>query len=328
MVLYTQNLIPNGDFEYVKSITRNSSSRTSQDFNSAIYNWYSPTKASPDIFSKNAILPFLELTDSILPYSGNIMGGIILSGSNHKCRYYREYIQIKLIDTLETGISYSGELWVNSNTQLINLGVLFSTKGIYQDDCTIIKQEPQFIFSDTIVRKEWRKVQFEIIPADRYSYVMIGDFSNTSYNNQYKYCYLDDIKLSKSSEIKEMKKEPISLEEIFTESNVNFDFGNAILKPESYTELDKLSSFLSNNKQLKILIEGHTDSSGSNQFNNTLSIARAKSVMDYITTKKIGADRIEIIGFGSSKPIAGNNTLEGKELNRRVSFKLVADETR
>ena len=74
---------------------------------------------------------------------------------------------------------------------------------------------------------------------------------------------------------------------------------------------------------MKIEIEGHTDNSGNPEKNMILSQNRAKSVMDYIVSKGITADRITFKGFGITKPMVANDTPENRQLNRRVEFTIL-----
>lgn len=73
----------------------------------------------------------------------------------------------------------------------------------------------------------------------------------------------------------------------------------------------------------KVIIEGHTDSQGSEAYNQQLSLKRAQAVKNYLISQGIPAERIEAIGLGESQPISENNTPQGRQLNRRVQIKLI-----
>ena len=111
--------------------------------------------------------------------------------------------------------------------------------------------------------------------------------------------------------------EEIALRNIFFESN-KYD-----LLPKSIAELEKLKDFLTKNPNVKIEIGGHTDNVGSDKDNLTLSQNRAKAVMDYLINNGIAKERLTSKGYGETKPIADNNTEEGKALNRRTVMKVV-----
>ncbi len=105
--------------------------------------------------------------------------------------------------------------------------------------------------------------------------------------------------------------------------NVFFDSGSATLKPESYFELAKLVELLKANPGLRIRINGHTDNVGSDADNLRLSEARAKAVYNYLVREGIAADRLAYKGFGESRPIAPNDTEEGRRLNRRTEVETI-----
>jgi OOP family OmpA-OmpF porin len=97
-----------------------------------------------------------------------------------------------------------------------------------------------------------------------------------------------------------------------------FDFDSAELRPESITELERLVKFMGDVDFATVLIEGHTDSKGSEAYNLALSDRRAKSVYDYLTSRGVDPARLSSIGKGESIPIADNETEEGRQQNRRV----------
>jgi outer membrane protein OmpA-like peptidoglycan-associated protein len=89
--------------------------------------------------------------------------------------------------------------------------------------------------------------------------------------------------------------------------------------------LDRLVKLLKDVPKLKIEISGHTDNTGSATLNNELSKARAEAVVTYLKSKGITADRLTSEGYGSSQPIASNNTTAGKQENRRTEFKITGN---
>jgi outer membrane protein OmpA-like peptidoglycan-associated protein len=102
--------------------------------------------------------------------------------------------------------------------------------------------------------------------------------------------------------------------------NIFFDFDSDSLKPTSYPELDLLTDLLFDNPFLKISINGHTDSIGSELYNNTLSEERARAVRNYLIEKRIEPFRLSYKGFGASQPIKSNDTPEGRAINRRTEI--------
>lgn len=104
--------------------------------------------------------------------------------------------------------------------------------------------------------------------------------------------------------------------------NIFFDTGKSTLRPESNAELDRLLKLLKDVPNLKIEISGHTDNTGSANLNATLSQDRAQAVVDYLKAKGIAANRMTAMGYGSSRPVASNNTPDGRQENRRTEFEI------
>ena len=106
-------------------------------------------------------------------------------------------------------------------------------------------------------------------------------------------------------------------------NNVFFDYNEYSLRKESIAELDRLWALLQEYPNLRIEISGHTDNIGSAEFNKDLSLNRAKAVADYLISKGIPSHRLSYIGYGFEKPLAPNETEEGRSLNRRSEFKVI-----
>jgi len=109
-------------------------------------------------------------------------------------------------------------------------------------------------------------------------------------------------------------------------NNIFFDFDKASLRPDSKPELARVLNLLKDNPAMKIEISGHTDNKGSRAYNQKLSEARAKSVIDFLVSMGIENHRMTYKGEGFTKPVASNETEEGRQLNRRIEFKIVAME--
>jgi outer membrane protein OmpA-like peptidoglycan-associated protein len=104
---------------------------------------------------------------------------------------------------------------------------------------------------------------------------------------------------------------------------IEFEFGKAVLKASSYPILDEVVALMKSRASLRIGVYGHTDSHGALALNLRLSRERAAACMKYIVDKGIAASRLESDGFGPNKPIADNDTAEGRSRNRRVEFKVL-----
>jgi outer membrane protein OmpA-like peptidoglycan-associated protein len=101
-------------------------------------------------------------------------------------------------------------------------------------------------------------------------------------------------------------------------SDVLFDINSAALKPGANTEINRVSQVLVQYPQTTIQIAGHTDSTGSEVYNQQLSERRAMSVQNALANQGVASSRMRTIGFGESQPVADNTTEAGRQLNRRV----------
>jgi outer membrane protein OmpA-like peptidoglycan-associated protein/Tol biopolymer transport system component len=106
-------------------------------------------------------------------------------------------------------------------------------------------------------------------------------------------------------------------------NNIFFDYGKATLRPESVSELDRVLGLMKENPTIKVQISGHTDNQGSEEFNRKLSEERARSVVQYLVNAGVSEARLKFVGYGFSKPVAGNETEEGRQLNRRTEFEII-----
>ena len=114
--------------------------------------------------------------------------------------------------------------------------------------------------------------------------------------------------------------EPLETGAKVTLNNVYFDVSLAVLRPESYPELDKLVALMQENPRTKIKVEGHTDVVGDYDANLELSKNRVQSVKEYLVSKGIDGSRVEVTGYGSSRPLNKNGTQAERQKNRRVEF--------
>ena len=104
---------------------------------------------------------------------------------------------------------------------------------------------------------------------------------------------------------------------------IYFDFGSAEIKEESEPVIAEIVSYLNENPNVKIVVEGHTDNVGSESSNQKLSENRAKNVMNALIEDGINKERLSIIGYGSKNPVADNNSETGRAQNRRVTIRKV-----
>ncbi|MBI3521415.1 MAG: OmpA family protein [Bacteroidetes bacterium] len=138
----------------------------------------------------------------------------------------------------------------------------------------------------------------------------------------------ENFDLKASEEFQEVEKnialKPIEVGQSIVLKNIFFDFDKATIRSESANELDRLIKLLTENPTLKIELGSHTDSKGSDDYNQKLSQARSQSVVTYLIGKGISTDRLVAKGYGETVPVATNDTEAGRQENRRTEFKILS----
>lgn len=157
------------------------------------------------------------------------------------------------------------------------------------------------------------KYELKLSPKTKYSFVASekGYFTKSDSVN---------VRIAGQTLTRDVYLDPLETGAKVTLSNVYFDVSLAVLRPESFPELDKLVTLMQENPLIKIKVEGHTDVVGDYDSNLELSRNRVKSVKEYLVAKGIAATRIEVIGYGSSRPLNRNGSPEDRQKNRRVEF--------
>jgi OOP family OmpA-OmpF porin len=103
---------------------------------------------------------------------------------------------------------------------------------------------------------------------------------------------------------------------------VNFDFDKSNIRADARPVLDEAIATLKAEGGVAVIAEGHTDSKGTDAYNQKLSERRANSVRDYLVRGGISAGRIKVVGYGESRPVADNKTEDGRAQNRRVELRI------
>lgn len=135
--------------------------------------------------------------------------------------------------------------------------------------------------------------------------------------------YSENFSTKQENQEKQILLTPIKKGESIVLNNIFFASNSHELLPTSQAELNTLIELMQNNPSLKLLVEGHTDNTGKAEHNIILSQQRAEAIVAYLTEKGIEPSRLQAKGYGFSKPIADNNTEEGKAMNRRTEIKII-----
>lgn len=261
----------------------------------------------------------------------------------------------KRLDDSWTNWSAPKNLGPKVNTPKAELGYFLDAKGEFayvssKSDIWKIenaeKPEPVTLISGTVYNKKTNQpMQADIKYYDIVANVELGVAKSDPVTGAYKiilpsgkkysfiaqqkefYPISENIDLNELTEYNEFAKDlyllPIEKGEVIRLNNIFFEFNKANLKSESFNELDRLYNILSQNKNMKIEISGHTDDKGSDEYNKKLSNSRARSVLDYLVKKGIDSNRLTSIGYGESNPVVSNDTDENRAFNRRVEFKVL-----
>lgn len=334
-----KNLVPNGSFENYR--------KKSSSIRSAI-----PWKeiASVDFYQKPL--------DNDTTLDKGASEGYCYAGLRFQKRY-KEFLQVKLVESLHRGTVYEFSMQVKlsywSNAVLKSIGVLF-TKAGYTKQADAVKAN----MIDSLNKKtgifkahQWFTIQGFYKADGGEKFITIGNFApkvkqDLMRMNLFKlgfkesYYFIDDIKLVKFKGTEEqvdveivgpnlrdrstdsvfVVKNDIKVGDKITLNNIFFENGKYYLLPESYQELNKLANYLIKNPNLQIQINGHSDNSGLKYKNLKISELRAREVFEYLINKGV-QNKLLFKGFGSSMPIASNDTDEGKAKNRRVEFEII-----
>lgn len=344
-----QNIVPNSSFEKFSG-TPIGWYYKGAHFDNVMQYWKSPTSTSPDIFGKGVRVPntwHSKGFGDLAAQDGERFVGITLYGCSNGKPHCREYLQIQLKEPLVIGQKYAVSYYISHLPRSMycnNMGIHFSDKQYeykieqHLDFSTETKEEKVVVVS----AKKWKKIKHEFIAEEASSYLIIGNFdtdeqtqvSQTAKQDfNYAYYYFDNISVIKQRPIITVPAQPntllantIQAGEIIVLKDIFFDLNKSDLLPRSYRTLENLIVLMQNSPNLKIEIRGHTDNQGSSDYNQELSLKRAASVVDYLYIHgDIDRSRLKFIGYGDSNPVSSNESLDGRQQNRRVEFLVLSN---
>jgi outer membrane protein OmpA-like peptidoglycan-associated protein len=145
------------------------------------------------------------------------------------------------------------------------------------------------------------------------------------------YCWVHGAEAEKVAMVEEvMVEEPMApepAEMVRVELDVKFDFDKSVVKEGSYGDIKNLADFMQQFPQTTTVVEGHTDSVGTDAYNQGLSERRANAVRDVLVNQYgVSGSRVNAVGYGESRPVADNSTAEGRAINRRVEAEVEAQQ--
>jgi OmpA-OmpF porin, OOP family len=337
------NIVPNPSFERFANAPIGWSYKGAY-FGEVVKYWFSATTASPDVYGPGVRVPQDWAEKGFgkqKSRSGKAMAGLTLFGCTNGKPHCREYIEIQLAEPLVVGQAYYVEFWtthLEKSLQINNLGAYFSVSEIKRTTDEMLLREAQVSAKDIVAAPDgkWVKVSGQFVAKYEAEHLLIGNFSDDfktlslaprddSYN--YAYYYIDDVLVKKIPPYLPVPIKPDDLSRQALEpgkpillKNIYFEFDKDELMPRSFVELNKLLKILRENPKLTIEIVGHTDALGDDAYNLDLSRRRAQAVVDFLIKNKVSKSHLRARGEGEQKPIAPNDTDEGRAQNRRVEF--------
>ncbi len=181
--------------------------------------------------------------------------------------------------------------------------------------------EPVLAHELITVQTDEKGLAFVVLPARKHLVLQVNA-------GHYLY-YETSFRPEKGTELKpvlqKVELEPIKAGRTIVLENVLFELNKAVLLPEALASLKNLETFLKRNPDLMISLEGHTDTTGEEDFNRKLSLDRAQAVADFLLANGIDADRLLVRGFGSDLPLDSNEDQTGRARNRRVEMRILTE---
>lgn len=261
---------------------------------------------------------------------------------------YREYMHVELTEPLEKGVPYEFSFFVSlaerSDFAIKDFGVLFSSLPIDVETRRVLSKMHLFrhkqnkyhfleikyseFYKD---KKDWVKVQIAFVALGIERYMTLGNFRNNPKTRnlitrrnakQGAYYYIDKLALftppTEGLPEERAKELPLDQPQVF--EHVHFPFDTYSLQDEAKSEIRSLFNYLETDNALQLMISGHTDNQGSDNYNKRLSENRCKAVIDYLIDLGLEPDRLDWEAFGGAKPVADNSSESGRQKNRRVEF--------
>jgi outer membrane protein OmpA-like peptidoglycan-associated protein len=313
--------------------------------------WTQPEPIGADVNTQyNETTPFLAADGVTLYFSSNRPGGY---GSNDI------YMTRRLDDTwkkwsapvnLGAGINTSGWDAYYTIPASGEFAYMVSNKNSYGSSDIVkikLKEEekprPVVLVSGLVLDAKTNKpveakIEYNILPAGTQAGIASSNPTTGEYQIILPYGQLYSFKaqapgyysVSENLDVKDLRtyKElsrnlylaPIEVGQVIRLNNIFFESGKAVLKDESFIELNNVVKLMTENPAMEIALSGHTDNVGSDDANMKLSEDRSKAVYDYLVSKGISTARLATKGFGETKPLTSNDTDEGRQQNRRVEF--------
>lgn len=322
--------------------------------------WWQPTAGSSDYFNvcsgRDCAVPRNKMGVQTAR-TGVAYCGIYCSQAS-----YREYLQTQLKSPLLPGHRYRVSFYVSlaekSPHAIATIGAMLTSQRLADSTWDVLMQRESVDYGDNqsqlisvyykpqVVNdkdrvlddmKSWTLVSGDFVADGGELFLTIGNFN--SFNNstvvetntanavlQGAYYYIDDVSVVPTEPVALIGPgDTIAMEagDVVSMWDVFFATGESDVLPQSYVELHRLIDLLQAHPTMRIELRGHTDNSGTREFNQRLSEARAQAVVEYLVAHGVERSRLSASGYGESMPIDSNDTPEGRSRNRRVEYLIV-----
>lgn len=221
----------------------------------------------------------------------------------------------------------SGELVAMDTMRLQDGGYFVNIRSNETYDIIVLQNE------DTLWKEPYKVVQLKEGDALHYTYNVKVRLPGRTYKTEEQKPNIDSNVVTPAGIAvnNDRKEKPFGIEEVKVGCsgilrNIYFEFNSAVIRhtPECSVELDNLLCLLKENPQIVVEISGHTDNVGSAVYNQRLSQRRAQAIVNWLMEKGVEKGRLKAMGYGEERPLASNDDeKEGRELNRRVEFKVI-----
>ncbi|MCB9170847.1 MAG: OmpA family protein [Flavobacteriales bacterium] len=313
------------------------------------------TELEPDCWSN----PAKRTGGKASPHDGKAMVGIKTWGRGNTPTYWHEYVEVELPEPLQAGTRYIAEVWALranfSNEASNNIGIVVTDLPVRTRDRLPLYLTPVVNQDKVLDKRGWSRISGVFEAKGGEQYVLVGNFYGDEATHHARqpdgergaYYFIDDVNIriapagmaltpappesvppppkqrvedhASTAQVDIYDVEPEVGKSIRLD-NIFFDFDKSELKPESEDELGKIVDLMTDYPFMRIEIGAHTDDQGSDAYNQKLSEARAKAVVDYLIGRKVEKERLSWKGYGETQPIAPNDSEAARAKNRRVEF--------
>lgn len=316
------NLVPNPSFEKLEADPPTNFSSKAIDFDKVMQDWETINLTSPDILTTNLInkTRSYKMREA---RTGETMVGLL-----NNLGIWAEYIQVPLKEPLEEGKTYYAEFWymalASKHHAIPKKNPSF---GLWFHDGSLLKTKNYIPEKPQVAAPEvsscppytWHKMSGVFIASKAHTHVCIGQFESNFEGAMNGCIAIDDVIVRETEPVLK-----IEVGKTLVLDNIIFKSGTATLEKKSYASLNLLYKGLVEHPKLCISIHGHTDNVGNSEDNIHLSTNRAQTIYNYLIKEGVDKNRLQFMGFGEDKPLASNETNQGRKKNRRVEF-LVLD---